>query len=317
MREALMAPHDQAHKSRRWSEPTEKLGEDERRSLADSTISEPRPRIEIDEALNNGWIEMWYQPKIDLKRKSLAGAEALARIRHPTYGVLPPGSFLPGIAEGSISRLTEYALIATLAHWTKFEEAGFNLQLAINVPVSVLLNLPIPALVDRNRPKSDRWPGIILEVTEDQIVREMKLAQGVANQLRASGIKIAIDDFGAGYSSFSSLRELPFVELKLDHSFVRNCATDATNAAICQTAVDLAHRFGSAAVAEGIENAADLQALMVMGCDFGQGVLIAPPMPLERLLDLLRQRASKPRPPAPSAMPDEGAVAAGVLGRVA
>jgi EAL domain-containing protein (putative c-di-GMP-specific phosphodiesterase class I) len=260
---------------------------------------------------------MWYQPKIDLKRKSLAGAEALARIRHPSHGVLLPGSFLPGVAEGSISRLTEYALIATLAHWTKFEEAGFNLQLAINVPVSVLLNLPIPALVDQNRPKSDRWPGIILEVTEDQIVREMKLAQAVANRLRASGIKIAIDDFGAGYSSFSSLRELPFVELKLDHSFVRNCATDATNAAICQTAVDLAHRFGSAAVAEGIENAADLQALMVMGCDYGQGVLIAPPMPLERFLELLCQRASKPRPPAPSALPDEAAVSADTIGRVA
>ena len=86
-----------------------------------------------------------------------------------------------------------------------------------------------------------------------------------------SGITIAIDDFGAGYSSLSSLRDLPFAELKIDRSFVRGCATDATNAAICQTAIDLAHRFGSAAVAEGIESQADLQALMVMGCDFGQG----------------------------------------------
>src|SRR5882672_1601236 len=300
-----MAPHDQSHEHRRWSGPIEKLGEDERRTLVDSMTSEARPRIEIDDALRNGWFEMWYQPKIDLKRKCLAGAEALARIRHPSHGVLLPGTFLPGVAEGSISRLTEHALIATLANWTKFEEAGFNLQLAINVPVSVLLKLPVPALVDQNRPKSDRWPGIILEVTEDQIVREIKLAQVVADQLRASGIKIAIDDFGAGYSSFSSLRDLPFVELKLDHSFVRNCAADATNAASCQTAVDLAHRFGSAAVAEGIENAADLQALMVMGCDYGQGSLIAPPMPLERFLDLLRQRVNKPRPAAPAAVPEQ------------
>src|SRR5204863_674631 len=112
---------------------------------------------------------------------------------------------------------------------------------------------------------------------EDQIVREISAAHAVATELRASGITIAIDDFGAGYSSFSSLRELPFAELKLDRSFVKNCATDATNAAICQTAIDLAHRLGSAAVAEGIENQADLQALVVMGCDFGQGVLIAPP----------------------------------------
>lgn len=156
-----------------------------------------------------------------------------------------------------------------------------------------------------------------MEVTEDQIVRDMKLAQEVADRLRISGIKIAIDDFGAGYSSFSSLRELPFVELKLDSSFVKNCATDATNAAICQTAVDLAHRFGSAAVAEGIENAANLQALMVMGCDFGQGVLIAPPMPQERFLDLLRQRVNRPRPPAPAAAPDEAAVPPLPAGRVA
>jgi EAL domain-containing protein (putative c-di-GMP-specific phosphodiesterase class I) len=316
MHEALMAPHDPAHEHRRWSGPIEKLGEDERRSLVDSMTSEHRPRIEIDEALRNGWLEMWYQPKIDLKRKCLAGAEALARIRHPQYGLLLPGSFLPGV-DGAVARLAEHALVATLESWSDFEEAGFNLQLAINIPVSVMLKLPIPALVDRHRPQSERWPGIILEVTEDQIVREMKAAQAVAEQLRASGIKIAIDDFGAGYSSFSSLRELPFVELKLDHSFVRNCATDATNAAICQTAVDLAHRFGSAAVAEGIENAADLQALMVTGCDFGQGVLIAPPMPLERFLDLLRQRVSKPRSHAPSAAPGEVGLPAGAVGRVA
>jgi EAL domain-containing protein (putative c-di-GMP-specific phosphodiesterase class I) len=298
-----MAPHYSPHEPRRWSGPIEKLGENERRSLADSMSADARPRIEIDEALGNGWFEMWYQPKIDLKRKCLAGAEAVARVRHPSYGVLLPGMFLPGVAEGSISRLTEHALIATLTNWTKFEEAGFNLHLAINIPVGVLLKLPIPALVERHRPKSDRWPGIILEVTEDQIVREIKLAQEIANQLRVSGIKIAIDDFDAGYSSFSSLRELPFVELKLDASFVRNCATDATNAAICQTAIDLAHRFGSAAVAEGIESAADLQALMVMGCDLGQGALIAPPMPQERFLELLRQHVNMPRPAAPAAAP--------------
>jgi EAL domain-containing protein (putative c-di-GMP-specific phosphodiesterase class I) len=309
-----MAPHNPPE-ARSWSGPIETLGEDERRTLVDSMTSETRPRIEIDEAMRNGWFEMWYQPKIDLKRKCLAGAEALARIRHPSYGVLLPGSFLPGITEGSIARLTEHALVATLTNWTTFEEAGFNLHLAINMPVSVLARLPIPEIVDRHRPTSDRWPGIIVEVTEDQIVRDMKLAQEVADRLRISGIKIAIDDFGAGYSSFSSLRELPFVELKLDSSFVKNCATDATNAAICQTAVDLAHRFGSAAVAEGIENAADLQALMVMGCDFGQGVLVAPPMPQQRFLDLLRQRVSRPR--AMAAAPDEAAVPPLPAGRVA
>jgi EAL domain-containing protein (putative c-di-GMP-specific phosphodiesterase class I) len=94
---------------------------------------------------------------------------------------------------------------------------------------------------------------------------------------------------------------------------VMGCSTDATNAAICQTAIDLAHRFGSAAVAEGIETQTDLQALMVMGCDFGQGVLIAPPMPKERFLGLLRERMNKPR----SAASREMAAAGKPVGRVA
>jgi EAL domain-containing protein (putative c-di-GMP-specific phosphodiesterase class I) len=169
-----------------------------------------------------------------------------------------------------------------------------------------------------HRPKSERWPGLILEVTEDQIVRDIKLATEIANELRTSGITISIDDFGAGYSSFSSLRALPFAEIKLDSSFVRDCAVDPTNAAICQTAIDLAHRFGSAAVAEGIETAADMQSLIVMGCDFGQGVLIAPPMPQQRFLDLLCQRMNKPRAPAPApASAEADAAPAGSIGRVA
>jgi EAL domain-containing protein (putative c-di-GMP-specific phosphodiesterase class I) len=284
---------------RSWSGPIEDLPEHERRSLVASMSNGPRSRVSIAEALRNHWCEIWYQPKIDLKRKCLSGAEALARIRHPQLGVLLPDNFLPEVDDSSGLELAQNALVASLSDWSTFEDAGFNLQLAINVPVGVLLKLPIPKLVAEHRPKSGRWPGLIVEVTEDQIVRDLTLAREIAKRLQVSGIKIAIDDFGAGYSSFSSLRDLPFAELKVHGSFVASCATDATNAAICQTAIDLAHRFGSAAVAEGVETQADLQALMVMGCDFGQGVLIAPPMPKERFLELLRQRANRPRGASP------------------
>jgi EAL domain-containing protein (putative c-di-GMP-specific phosphodiesterase class I) len=263
---------------------------DGRRSPLDPMRAPPLPPIEIAEALRNGWFEMWYQPKFDLKRKCLAGAEARARIRHPDFGELPPGSFLPEVAEDGILRLAEHMLIATLHDWTMFDAAGVNLHLAINIPAGVLLKLPIAALVDQHRPNSDAWPGLILELTEDEIVRDLGLAQEIAAQLRSSGVDIAIDDFGAGYSSFSSLRALPFVELKLDESLVKDCATDVTSAAICQTAIDLAHRLGSAAVAGAIETAADLQALTAMGCDFGQGAMIAPAMPLQRFLGLLEDR---------------------------
>jgi len=312
-----MASREASEELSRCSGGMEHLGEEERRSLIDCMNSTDRPRIAIDEALRSNWFEMWYQPKIDLKRKCLAGAEALARIRHPSLGVLLPGSFLPEGNEESIARLTEYALVSTLRDWATFDEAGFNLHLAINVPVSVMLKLPIPDLVRDHRPHASQWPGIILEVREDQIVRDIALAHEIATQFRVNGISIAIDDFGAGYSSFARLRELPFAEIKLDRTFVAECATDATNAAICQTAIDLAHRFGSAAVAEGIEHQADLQSLVLMGCDFGQGALIAPPMPMERFIGLLRQRMNKSRTAQPPAEPSAASHASPEVGRVA
>lgn len=256
------------------------------------------PEVELDRALRENWLEIWYQPKIDLRRKCLAGAEALARIRHPRGGVLLPENFLPASDEAGLVRLAEHALLATLRDWTNFNDAGFNLHLAINVPVIVLLRLPIPTLVRENRPKDENWPGLIVEVTEDQIVRDIALANSIAKQLKISGVTVSIDDFGGGYSSFASLRELPFAELKLDSTFVKNCATDGTNGAICQTAIDLAHRFGSKAVAEGIESLPDLQALQVMRCDFGQGILLAPPMPRDRFIELLNQRRNKPSQPS-------------------
>ncbi len=292
---------------RNWSGPIEEMAEDERRTLIAAMTVDERPRIAVADALRNNWFEIWYQPKIDLRRKCLAGAEALARIHHPQLGILLPGSFLPDVDEDSVAELAQHALLAALCDWSMFNDAGFNLHLAVNVPVGVLLRMPIAALVAEYRPQSAQWPGLILEVTEDQIARDIALAKEIAGQLHASGISIAIDDFGAGYSSFSSLRNLPFAELKIDRSFVRNCAVDADNAAICQTAIDLAHRFGSAAVAEGVESQADLQAMMAMGCDFGQGILIAPPMPKERFLELLRQRLNRPRGGAAASRPQPAA----------
>jgi EAL domain-containing protein (putative c-di-GMP-specific phosphodiesterase class I) len=275
------------------------------------TAPETARPVGLDEALRETWLELWYQPKIDIRKRCLAGAEALARIRHPEQGILMPASFLPGVDDDAMARLTEHALLSALRDWEKFDEAGFNLRLSINVPVNLLERVPVSTIVNENKPKSEYWPGLIVEVTEDQIVRDVKKSQEIALELKASGISVAIDDFGAGYSSFSSLREISFIELKLNCSFVKNCAIDATNAAICQTAIDLAHRFGSAAVAEGIETMADLQAMQIMGCDFAQGHLLARPMPLPDFIGLLNQRLNKTRPapqakaaPLPEVAPD-------------
>ena len=250
----------------------------------------------LDELMNLKRLELWYQPKIDLKQRNLVGVEGLVRGNHPELGIIPPGAFLPTASEESMLKLSEMIILTALADWTRFAEQGFSLKIALNVPVAALVKLPISAIVRENRPRSDRWPGLILEVTEDQVVRDISLAHEIATQLKIYDIVLAIDDFGTGYSHLARLRDLPFGELKLDRNLVANCGDDSTSAALCQTGIDLAHRFGSIAVAEGIEKNSEMETLLKMRCDLGQGFLFAPPMPLDRFVGLLRQRSQKKAP---------------------
>src|SRR5262249_60030257 len=115
----------------------------------------PRPAFclsdPLDYARRDARLELCYQPKIDIKQRCLAGAEALARIRHPERGVMLPASFLPGVTEDAMARLTEHALLTVLRDWTVFDDAGFNLRLAINVPVNLLDRLPIATILGENR----------------------------------------------------------------------------------------------------------------------------------------------------------------------
>ncbi len=258
-------------------------------------------RVDLDEALKNNWIEFWYQPKIDLRKKQLVGAEAFARARHPGHGVLTPGAFMPGASESSLVTLSEQALEQSLRAGLNFAKLGVNLRLAVNIPVNALVKIAVADIVQKYRPQYEKWPGLIIDVTEEQIVADLKLANKIAKEFAPLNVKLAIDDFGRGYSSLVRLKELPFAEIKLDRTFVADCGTDKVNAPLCKTVIDLAHNFGSIAVAIGIEKAADALALVSMGCDYGQGFLLGQPMPEERFLSLLRQRAASQKQSSPAA----------------
>jgi EAL domain-containing protein (putative c-di-GMP-specific phosphodiesterase class I)/CheY-like chemotaxis protein len=275
-------------------------------------LGHPAPvaaRINLDEAIANNWIEFWYQPKIDLRRKQLAGAEAFVRANHPQHGFLLPSAFMPGASESSLLSLSEKALINALKAGQNFSKIGVNLRLAVNIPVDALVKLPISEILRAHRPHLSGWAGLMIDVTEEQIVSDLSLAADITKKLTPLNIKLAIDDFGRGYSSLARLKELPFAELKLDRSFVIDCGTDKVNAPLCKTVIDLAHNFGSVAVAIGIEKASDAVALVSMGCDIGQGFLLGQPMPEERFASLLRQRAQGgSRPAAVSDTPAENAV---------
>jgi EAL domain-containing protein (putative c-di-GMP-specific phosphodiesterase class I) len=259
-------------------------------------------RIDLDEALDKNWIEFWYQPKIDLRKKQLVGVEAFARARHPHNGVLMPSAFMPGATEPGLIKLSEQALDQALRASLNFSKLGVNLRLAVNIPINALVKVPVAEIVQSHRAKFEKWPGVIIDITEEQIVSDLPLAAEMTKKLAPLDVKLAVDDFGRGYSSLARLKELPFAELKLDRAFVTDCGSDKVNAPLCKTVIDLAHNFGSIAVAVGIEKASDALALVSMGCDYGQGFLLGQPMPEERFISLLRQRANpKPKTAAKTA----------------
>ena len=247
-------------------------------------------KITLADVLARDWFELWYQPKIELKAMRLYGAEALVRARHPQRGVLPPGVFLPGAPEADMLALTERVILTALKDWEDFAANGLSLKIAVNVPVSALVKLPIGAIVREHRPAAESWPGLIMEVAEDEIIRDLKLANDAAEQLCAARCSLALDDFGAGYSWIARLKQLPFSELKIDRAYVINCHIDRVNAGLCEVFVELAKRFGLTTVAEGIELMHESHKLQALGCDVGQGYLYAKPMPKAQLIGTMRRR---------------------------
>lgn len=243
-----------------------------------------RSRVRLEEALRKNWLEVWYQPKVDLRSCIVCGAEALIRARHPDHGVIAPEEFLPPAGDPLYKPLSFFVIRRAMADWALFAEKGFSLKLSINVPVSCLNAPGFVDLARRTIPRDPGFPGIIMEVTEDEFVRDPDWMREVATQLRLYNAWISIDDFGKAYASLSRLTDLPFVELKLDRSFVSNCASDRLKYALCQTVVDLAGRFQASLCAEGVENADDLRCVTRLGFDSAQGYFLAKPMPSDRLL---------------------------------
>lgn len=244
-------------------------------------------KIAFEEALGNRWLEVWYQPKIDLKSLSVCGAEALVRMRHPIHGVLPPAHFLPPPGDPLHRRLARAVLKRAMADWRTFAASNINLRLAVNVPVSVLNSAEFVSFVRTVVPKDLKFPGLILELTEDEAIGNPDAVREVATQLRLNKVTMSIDDFGSAYASLSRLTEMPVGELKLDAKFVRGCASDKSKRSVCRIVIDLAHEFGASVCAEAVEDTVDLRALMDMGCDVAQGFLFAEPMPVEELVQFL------------------------------
>lgn len=252
----------------------------------------PPEQTDAVTALQNNWLELWYQPKIDLKTMMVCGAEALIRLRHPTQGILLPPAFLPAPGDAAYLPITDFIARRALSDWLAFAAERITVPLAINIPASVLQNVDFVAKIRRHLPDHPKFPGLIFEITEDDAIQDQVLVREIATQLKLYNISMALDDFGTGHSTLSRLGDLPFSELKLDRKFVHGCATDERKHTMCHHVAGLARHYGITAVAEGVETAADLKVLVDLGYDAAQGFYFSKPMEKDTFVRKLLSRAT-------------------------
>ena len=158
-----------------------------------------------------------------------------------------------------ISALAAQAIASAVKTSARFFNEGVSLKFAININIETLAKLPVAIVIEKHRPADNQWPGLAFDVTETQVLTKTALLKSRFAGLHQAGVSLAIDNFGHGNSSFGLFKELPFSEIKIDRSFVKNCAIDKGNANICKTMVALAHNFGSKASAVGIETGEDVR----------------------------------------------------------
>jgi diguanylate cyclase (GGDEF)-like protein len=242
--------------------------------------------------LDRGELTLHYQPQLLVAAGAVAGVEALVRWNHPERGLIFPDEFLP-LAEhaGLMRRLTAEVLEIALAQCRAWRDEGLYLTVAVNLSASNLQDNCLPAYVADSLARHGVPPDALhLEVTEEVLMRDAERATAVLTELRAMGIRLAVDDYGTGYSSLAYLHALPLDDLKLDRAFVAHCDTDPRGAAIVKSTVELAHNLGMRMIAEGVEDQAALDCLGEWGCDLVQGYHLSRPQPPEQLTGWLRSR---------------------------
>lgn len=247
------------------------------------------------DAVELGQFELFYQPIVSLRDDTM-GVEALLRWNHPTRGMVSPAMFI-GIAEesGSIIEIGKWVLQTAFKQIKRWLEVGERLDyVSINISTVQLYQPGLEALLAQLLAEYSMDPAcIVLEVTESVGMERPQTAIKILNDLKALGVRIAMDDFGTGHSSLGYLQSLPIDILKLDRRFIKDMCENDNDAAITAAAIALAHRFGMTTVAEGVETEEQLAVLAELGCDKIQGYLFSRPQPvgaLSKMLDTVRNK---------------------------
>jgi EAL domain-containing protein (putative c-di-GMP-specific phosphodiesterase class I) len=253
----------------------------------------PLPSIDLGEAISGGWLELWYQPKIDAHTLAVTGAEALIRMRHPTWGIVTPGYFIPDDRDPQFGALSQFVIGQSVRDWHDFVAYCGPIEIAINLPMVFFQRPDAIRELAEKLPSHPTFEGLIVEINAFEIIRSLPLAKTVARQLRFHNIGISIDDMGMEWPSLTGLSDFPFLELKVDHRFVTGCADNPSMQAVCRGIIDLSKAYGVRAVAEGVETTADLLAVREMGADLVQGFLFAKPMGAKKFATTMLSRTMR------------------------
>ena len=260
--------------SRRFGNPTENL------SLMTRMM----------DAIQSGDMELHYQPKLDLRSGRFTSVEALSRWTDPTRGSISPDNFIPQAEEtGRIRELTEWSVREALEAKKQLAQDGFDINFAVNISGRLV--------TDQNFGKhileivGFGVSGLTFEITETAMMVNPEVAIHNLALWADAGIKLAIDDYGTGYSSLAYIKRLPCHELKLDKTFIDGVKSDAKDRTLVKSTVDLAHNLGMKLTAEGVEDDITLTALKAMGCDYAQGYCLSKAISARDLVEFLRQSA--------------------------
>lgn len=246
----------------------------------------------LDRALTCDEIFLVYQPKISIRHEKVVGAEVLIRWDHPVHGAISPHEFMVAFESSNISdTLARWVLNRVIDDQQRLFGKGYRFPIFINLPAELLANANFIAEVISIAAESDAYIGF--EITEAAVIAEPEKAMLNLRMLAEQGIKIAVDEYGAGLSSLAYLKQLPVCELKIDRMFVAQLTSSNRDPLIVRSTIDLAHALELEVTADGVETPAALSLLAVMGCDTVQGYLISRPLPVEGFIRFLDESAHK------------------------
>ncbi len=248
---------------------------------------------ELMHAIERRQLELVYQPVTDILSGQVVSVEALLRWRHPTLGLIVPDRFIPMAEEsGLISSIGEWVITRVCEQIREWVDAGIpGVRVSLNVSARQLDRLALHRFIGDAIATTGIDPSTLeIEVTETSILRDVYGATLLLRELRGMGLRVAIDDFGAGYTSLAFLRDLPVDNLKIDRSFVRDVATGAFDGAVVSAVVGLARSLGLRTIAEGVEDHAQMDVLRELRCDAVQGFLFSMPLPAAECASLFGKK---------------------------